>query len=332
MDVKDGDFAAALGRLGGAKPAAPSVHAAPAVPVSEPSGGARAGAVLTMDREGGSFTMAAPSDVGSATDLAEATRIMLAEHELGPLHPQASRRFPPEAVKLSTRWVRPRPFWKRALVFVAAPLVLFVMTLVYMGLAEPARPDGVFKLLFALMLASPFLALFIYRRLSTHKIEASGYDACSLAEMPGFADDTLTLRVVPDDEDIEADEVQAREDGVPLPTGGLRALAAKDRWLPVGDVIFGDIKDADKSVIDGSEAELYNQLALQHFAREIELALGWPVGRVWITYLAIGEDEPGIVYGNVLIQGGAGVDTDQLCDAIIAARDAVNARYAPAPF
>jgi hypothetical protein len=252
-------------------------------------------------------------------------------------HPAASKRYPVQSYEREIP--TPRAFWRTILdaaLWLAFLVSVVALAVLHLSPDPPMAPmvmtvPSLKSQVWAVLVVSA-LALAISSKWKAGRVRTElAYPSHGLAEIPGFCDtDCLDLRLVTQDEEItdqtdDPAEFLPRPDGIEPPQGGLCISPLRDCMVSLGELMFTDRQPHERK--PGTPHA--SQAALLMFASEIEHALGWSAGKVWVLDSLVTEDQDmGAIWCDVLIQGGRSVSTDQLCDAIVKARDAVLTRYA----
>lgn len=247
------------------------------------------------------------------------------------LPPGASRLYPPSQGSVTFSEQVPKSLavrialWACCLGFLLAAIALAVALWANLLSHQKVAAQTLMTLLLAL---APLAAVFALTYVTRGRT-ISGYWVGTLAAIPGFANDHfLELTTVePDQFPGTSNEVLARDD-VPTPASGI-PNSSEDRQIVVWEVAF---KAKDRLADSAPEGD--GERALLMFAREIELALGLPAGRVWVSHVEIQPVElpdktvaSHVVYSAVHLQRVRSLDTDRVCEAIVTAIDKVRSSY-----
>ena len=295
MDIRNGDYASALDKLT-----------------------ARPGPAASPSPERISAQHANPTHPEPHDTLAQ-------EYGLGPLHPRASRHHPPAQEVHLVSLTAPRSRWQRA----AAALGIFVLGnligMLYMARAQPDHPSGIFTAITLLTWLGPLAAWFMLRHRKLGQRQIHGYPPQTLAVMSaGMAEPWIEL-VIPDDALGHVGNDAATPPGAPPSPD---KLAINEDLLVYFDSVYVRAKSAQPA--PASHARGAINLLQQAIATELGLASDQVLEmKEETTYSADIDPEIGahIDHLSLAIKRGQAWDTDELCEGIIRAVNALRNRY-----
>lgn len=165
------------------------------------------------------------------------------------------------------------------------------------------------------------------------------YPPHEVADIAGFVSGTsLSLQAMDEVDTITKEAVLPRSDGVAFDAPERNLDPKNDLELHfMSDLLFtlqpsASQPQAAPTSATSTAADLpASQAALVYFASQIEQALGWRAGRVWVLDVpqsaGDGTQDAGVVWATIWLQGGRAIPIDWVCEVITSASVGVLRRY-----
>jgi hypothetical protein len=306
MQVKDGDFAAAIEKLGEGKTHPPSAG---------------------LGGSWGNAVAAAPGGL-AATPAAEASVFEgLALDGREPNPPAgASIRFPPEPDFFPERRTVERAWWRRALRVSAwlIGILLLKMLWITFGIEQGAGPDTVYRMLLLVNWVVPVWVWFSSRYVVDETTQVARYDPQALADVPVFFENGRVTVYRADDDELGADRCMTPDGRRVGREVKLRQRTDLSLLLPC---IMVRPRGSSTLQPAGPEPGLsYACQAMADFGRRLASALSLPVEKILIETEGLSGEVTVVDVGAatlawIHILGGSAFAIDSVCEAIdLAAR------------
>jgi hypothetical protein len=301
VQIKDGDFAAAIGELGEAQ--------------RRTGKGASAGvqALATPASGPGASAMPAPAQL--------AFEVPLTEDVVETMPEGASTRFPPERIFRQVRRTVRRAWWRRALRVLVTIAFIFVLMQLWIiwGIERGEGPDTVFGWLTFAAVVVPIWVGFSSRYVVNETSSVPGYDAYALADVPVFFEHGLATVYRADEDELVANSFMT-------PDGRMGPRAVKLRERTDLSVLLPAIMVRPKEGLPQKQSSLdaglsHAERAMLSFGRHLGSALKLHDEKILIETKGLSDDVKSVDVGAatfcwIHIVGGAVPPIDSVCEAI----------------
>ncbi len=250
------------------------------------------------------------------------------EYDLGPLHPRASRQYPPALQQVHVPLRTPRSRWRRAAAAIGVFLLGQALGLLYVGLAPAGEPGIVFAALTLLTWGGPWVAWFAlrHRHLGQHVIH--GHPLNTLAELSAGLEEPWIEVIIPDGTPHE------NPSALPAHLASRHGSPLADDLLVHIDSVYVRARSAPPSFDPATPSTSQASAAVENLRRNLAAELGLSTDQVreLIDLSVSSEDISPEIGGHIeratlVIQTGQALDTDAVCDGIMRAVNTLRMQF-----